>query len=115
MDSILDLLNSKDAQERRRGIFLLAATPEDTSVLLINNIAEYDESPALRFFARRVLASIANTFRPEICGNGVDELIGRYISLAGDKDKISFIETGLPGDLQSRSQLDRKSGSAGMP
>ena len=105
MDSILDLLNSKDAQERRRGIFLLAATPEDTSVLLINNIAEYDESPALRFFARRVLASIANTFRPELCGNGVDKLIGRYISLSGDRDKISFIETGLPADAQSRSQL----------
>lgn len=105
LDSILDLLNSPDAQERRRGIFLLAAAPEDTSVLLINNIAEYDESPALRFFARRVLASIANTFRPEICGNGVDGFIGRYIALAGDKDKISFIETGLPEDLQSRSQL----------
>ena len=105
MDSILDLLNSTDTQEKRRGIFLLAANPEDTSVLLINNIAEYDESPALRFFARRVLASIANTFRPEISGNGVDKLIGRYIALGCDKDKISFIDTFLPDDLQSRSQL----------
>lgn len=103
MDSILDLLNSRDPSERKRGIFLLAASPEDSSLLLINNIAEYDESDELRFFARRILAAINRTFLPELVKSGLSEAIGAYLSLPGEKQRLAFFEAGLPREASARS------------
>ena len=91
MDSILVLLNSKEAVNKRRGILLLALNPTQTNLLLIKNIAGYDESLSIRFFARRVLKAIENTH-----SSASDEiltgLINHYIQLENEAEKISFIK-----------------------
>ncbi len=90
MDSILSFLKSGEPKKRRQGVLLLACNPVSANVLLLNNIAEYDESLALRLFAGQVLRALENTYPP---GSDADtvSLINRYLSFNSDEEKMHFI------------------------
>jgi len=104
LDSILALLNSKEAVKKRRGILLLALNPTQTNLLLIKNIAGYDESLSIRFFARRVLKAIENTH-----SGPSDEiltgLINHYIQLENEAEKKSFIKLRASKDYINSTAL----------
>ncbi len=73
---------------------LLACNPVSSNILLLNNIAEYDESLALRLFARQVLRAVESTYPPGAGANLVS-LINRYLSFNSDEDKINFISVAV--------------------
>lgn len=83
---------------------LLALNPTQTNLLLMENIAGYDESLSIRFFARRVLKAVQNTH-----GAASDEiltgLINHYIQLEKESEKISFIKLRASKDYKDSAAL----------
>lgn len=108
MADIYDLLHSHDDDERKQAIVLLARQPSKSNLLIIQNVAESDESVEVRYFARKSIDAVKKDIVPKVSEDSPQTFdIGKLKKyLDGSRDeKLEAIQYAINNNLRDHIHL----------